>query len=75
MARSRKKTPITGITTTDTEKNDKRLANRKLRVAVRTALAGDGEIMPELREISDVWSFGKDGKRWVGDVDPRNLRK
>lgn len=75
MSRSRKKTPIIGMTTTDTEKQDKRHANRKLRVAVRNALAGEEEIMPELREVSDVWSFGKDGKRWVDDADPRDLRK
>lgn len=75
MSRSRKKTPIIGMTTTDTEKKDKRQANRKLRVAVRNAIVGDEEVMPELREVSDVWTFSKDGKQWVGHARTEWLRK
>ena len=75
MSRSRKKTAVSGITTCESEKQDKRLANRKLRAAVRTAMADDAEVMPELREVSSVWTFGKDGKTWLGDLFPEASRK
>lgn len=75
MSRSRKKTPISGMTTCKSEKQDKRKANRKLRFAVRVAISNETEILPELREISNVWSFGKDGKQWLGDLYPKESRK
>lgn len=75
MSRSRKKVNVTGITTCDSEKDDKRIANRKLRAAVRGAISGDAEVMPELREVSSVWTFGKDGKRWWGSRFPQGVRK
>ena len=58
MSRSKKKTPIAGITTARSEKDDKRLANRLLRRATRL----DPENAPALREVSDVWNMAKDGK-------------
>jgi len=71
MARSRKKTPIFPNTCEETEKDEKRKANRALRRAVRVELdkAQDPEIvdevvMPEMREVSDSWTWGKDGKRY-----------
>jgi hypothetical protein len=75
MSRSRKKVPVTGMTTQDSEKQDKRKANRKLRAAVRVAIADEQEVMPELREVSDVWTFGKDGKQWVRRNVADALRK
>jgi hypothetical protein len=75
MSRSRKKVPITGITTCDSEKWDKQHANRKLRAAIRVAIADDQEVMPELREVSNVWSFGKDGKKWNTRTRVEALRK
>lgn len=45
---------------------DKRLANRKLRRLVRLAIKQDKPI-PVLREVSDVWSFTSDGKRYFGN--------
>lgn len=71
MSKSRKRTPICGITTVESEKQDKLIAHRKLRAAVRVALASDHEVMPELREVSDVWTFGKDGKMWYAKTDMR----
>ena len=64
MARSKRHTPIASITTARSEKADKRFANRKLRVAVRKAMRDDNEIMPELREVSNIYAFAKDGKVW-----------
>ena len=64
MSRSRKRTPVCGFTTSDTEKQDKRLANRRLRRKVRVILSAEPDPeLPALREVSNVWSFDKDGKR------------
>jgi len=70
MSRSRRKTPIGGITTARSEKHDKRLASRKVRRHVHVALATDSDrdVLPHLREISNVWTMAKDGKRYF---DPR----
>ena len=66
VSRSRKKRPISGITLADSEKQDKRLANRKLRRRVNQTLAVDPEadVLPLLREVSDPWTMAKDGKYW-----------
>ncbi len=66
MSRSYRKTPITGITTAASEKRDKQLANRRLRRRVKQALRGEPEaqVLPLKREVSDVWTMDKDGKRW-----------
>lgn len=63
MSRSIRKTPMSGATTTASDQADKRLAQRKLRTATRQALRHGDEIVPTLRNVSDVWSFDKDGKR------------
>lgn len=63
MSRSRRKSPVRGIRTSETEKQDKRIANRRLRRAVRVRLSADpDDVLPDLREVSSVWSFEKDGK-------------
>jgi hypothetical protein len=76
MSRSRKKTPIFGITTASSEKRDKRLANRKLRrlttTELRCSLYDDDLILPEIRDVSNVYNFEKDGKGYRPD---QNLRK
>jgi hypothetical protein len=65
MSRSYRHTPKAAVTTAASEKADKQLANRRLRAAVRTALAAGAEVMPELREVSDAdHHFAKDGKTY-----------
>lgn len=66
MSRSRKKTPISGITTADSEKYDKRLAHRRLRRRVKQTLAvqPEADVLPALREVSDPWTMPKDGRYW-----------
>jgi hypothetical protein len=71
MARSHKKNPHFANTYDDTEKDDKRFANRKLRRAVKVKLAKvtleeeeENLVLPEMREVSDIWLFDKDGKRY-----------
>jgi hypothetical protein len=86
MSRSFKRTPIIGHTTAESEKQDKRLANRSLRRQTREALRASGAgkprnavegvaELPLKREVSNVYSFGKDGKQWLDDPDPKDLRK
>lgn len=56
MSRSRRRTPVCGITTARSEKQDKVTAHR--------------------RELSNVWSYAKDGKQYLGPhTRPEYLRK
>ena len=68
MARSKKKNPIHGITTAQSEKEDKRFANRAYRRKVKQMIQPDEIVddltLPQIREISNVWDFAKDGKLW-----------
>jgi hypothetical protein len=75
MARSHRHTPIFGITTSKSEKRDKRIANRRLRRAVLRSILRGSEIMPLLREVSDVWSFDKDGKHFHSTASQKEMRK
>lgn len=72
MSRSLRHSPFMGITCCDSEKSDKRIANRKLRRRVIEAIRGDRE-PPVMREVSNVWLFGKDGRQMISD--PKWLRK
>ncbi len=76
MSRSRKKTPITGHTKAESDKQDKRLANRRLRRSVKVAVEHDADVIPEMREKSNVWGFSKDGKqRFDPEKYPKDMRK
>jgi hypothetical protein len=75
MSRSRKKSLIQGITTCESEKKDKRFANRAFRRRVKIKLSSDEEILPAIKEISNVWSFGKDGKIYYKKMSDKDLRK
>lgn len=75
MSRSYRKVPKRGIGA-DSDKKSKRYANRSYRRAVREALHRGNEVMPELREVSDVWDFEKDGKMRLDPVrDRKSMRK
>jgi hypothetical protein len=79
MSRSRKKIPIVGYTTAESEKQDKRKANRKLRSKAKRLI--DGSVEPDeiaqsnfdIESVSDVWVFDKDGKHY--DDKPESYRK
>ena len=76
MARSRRSTPIVSITTSASEKQDKRQANRNCRAALQRALRLDADaILPILRDVSDPWCMAKDGRQWIGTRFPELLRK
>jgi len=65
MGKSYKKNPIHGIAG-GSDKQDKRIANRRLRCKVKQKLKTytENTELPILREVSDVWSMNKDGKMY-----------
>ena len=67
MSRSYKKTPIIGHAGSS-DKQDKRKANRNLRRQVKESLAFEDYNLPLIREVSDVYSFSKDGKFWYAYI-------
>lgn len=72
MSRSRKKYPIHGFTTARSEKEDKRIINRRMRRKVRMQLSRDDReeaIFPVQDEIMDLWEMSKDGKTRAEKVD------
>ena len=71
MSRSRRKTPICGLTTTGSEKEDKMISSRAFRRKVREALKNQKEA-PLEKEIRDPWKWSKDGKQYF---DPRKKPK
>lgn len=75
MSRSRRKTRIRGNTTAASEKKSKLKANRKLRRLTRETLKKRKEGLPLLREISDIWNFDKDGKKYDPEFPEKELRK
>ena len=64
MSRSRRKTPVRGITTSESEKSDKQMAHRRERRLVRVVvhIEPEAELMPHERELSNPWAMAKDGK-------------
>lgn len=74
MSRSFKKTPISGNCVCRSEKQDKRIANRRLRRAEKQAIK-IGKDLPLVDEISNVWDFGKDGKHYMKEPDEKDMRK
>ncbi|TBV01237.1 MULTISPECIES: hypothetical protein [Pseudomonadaceae] len=78
MSRSKRKTPICGITTAKSETFDKACWHRAFRRAENLRLATDPESEAHhIREFSDPWSMQKDGKCYWGDEhrDAKWLRK
>ena len=78
MTRSRRKTPVCGNTTTESEKQDKWLNNRRIRRAVRVAVLVNPliEVLPDEHELSSPWQMGKDGKsRFDPEEHPELMRK
>lgn len=70
MSRSRRKTPIFGITTARSEREDKALWHGRWRAAERTALAvvlpgdADTHMTTLVRSVSNPWGMSKDGRRF-----------
>lgn len=80
MSRSRRKTPIRGITASDSEKQDKKIWHRRFRRVTRQIIArlesGADIRVPLYREFSNPWAMDKDGKhRFDPQKYPKLLRK
>lgn len=86
MARSRKKTKVTGVTTCESERQDKQAWHRKFRRITKELLGefinipsdeveAEDFIDPAVREVSNLWDFGKDGKQYYGDLEEETVEK
>lgn len=75
MSRSEKKNKIRGITTAKSEKENKQEANRKYRRIIKQKVKSNESELPKIREISNVWSFDKDGKKYDAEMTDKDLRK
>ena len=64
MSRSHRHSPFMGITCCRSEKDDKRLARRRLRQRQKQT-----EELVDKHEVSEVWTFGKDGRQ---QIDPKS---
>ena len=64
MSRSKRKTPMS--TFADSQKEDKRIANRIFRHKTKQAIHHGYEPPHRLREVSDVYGFAGDGKTYWG---------
>lgn len=66
MSRSRRKTPICGITTARSEAFDKQVWHRAYRRAERVRAEHDPDSEPhDQREFTSAWVRQKDGKQYV----------
>lgn len=78
MSRSRKKTPICGITTARSDAEWKAKAARILRHRVKHALAKEltaDKFAGKRWDVVNPWGAPKDGKGWFGDRHPTYWRK
>ena len=64
MSRSKRKTPMK--TFAESQKEDKRLVNRKFRHRAKQAINTGHEPPYRLREVSNVYCFADDGKTYWG---------
>lgn len=75
MSRSFKHTTISAITTAQSEKRDKQLANRRFRRISRHRVRTETEPLIDLDEISDIWDFQKDDKRYFNSEESKLFPK
>lgn len=77
MSRSKKKTPICGVSTARSEKADKQASHRKIRRRVRQTDVESGDVaLPLERQLTNPWSMAKDGKVCFDpSVQPELMRK
>jgi len=77
MSRSRRSTPIAGITCAASEKSDKRVANRKGRRVNREILSAsnDDSLLRDRKATGDPWNMSKDGKQFFNPSEHPNLMR
>jgi hypothetical protein len=75
MSRSYIKNKIVGYTKKETEKRDKTIANKRYRRLVKVRIAKRSEILPLIREVSNIYQFDKDGKHYYAGMTKLEMRK
>ena len=77
MARSRRKTPASGISTADSEKADKKASHRRIRRTVRQLVPIQPDpLLPIEKQLTNPYSMAKDGKaRFDPAQHPELMRK
>lgn len=76
MSRSRRKTPIFGITTSESEKEYKRQENRRRRRKDNTTLGkAEEDGYTTDKDFGNRWGGPKDGRRYYKKAKPKDMRK
>ncbi|MFT4504616.1 hypothetical protein [Caballeronia sp. 15711] len=78
MSRSKRKVPIIGVTTAETEASEKAKWHRRHRREERVRLKSDVEdyVARSHQEHSDPWTMDKDGKKYWGTaLGSKHMRK
>lgn len=71
MSRSRRHTPLMGLTTARSEQWAKRKGNRRQRAHVRRRLhSGADDVWAPLDAFYDHWNGPKDGQQWIDLTRP-----
>lgn len=74
MSRSRRKTPIVGMTTAESDKRFKQAEHRRERRAVKSVDLAIADL-PARQAFGNAALSEKDGKQWLGDRFPKLMRK
>jgi hypothetical protein len=75
MSRSYIKNKIIGYAKKETEKRDKTIANKRLRRLVKVRLAKRDDVLPLIKEVSNIYQFDKEGKHYYSKMTKREMRK
>lgn len=75
MARSKRKTPIFGNTTSSSEKMDKRRWNKRFRRVAKSMVLKDQEIPKKIEAVTNQWDGNKDGKHFFKKFIAKDMRK
>lgn len=75
MSRSKKKTPKLGYSSSESEKEDKKMANRSFRRTSKQKVKTGKEPLIDMNEVVTKWDMAKDDKRYVAKPSPKQMRK
>ena len=75
MSRSRRKTPIIGITTAESEKTFKAIEHRRERRTVNSVIGIEPETLPDPKAYGDPWAGPKDGRQYLRRPTDKLMRK
>ena len=59
----------------ESEKRDKTIVNKRYRRLVKVRIAKRSEVLPLIREISNIYQFDKDGKHYYAGMTKLEMRK